>query len=126
MRLQTMLRRVGEGRYSPGSCRKWIKENLLIILKGLSKVGTISSVSSGFREVPFPMNILEGKNTIKYSICSPNGREKLQKCYSAVRRIKVVAPMVMIAPSSMRTRSLSPNNSLLKNVPVKLGASRRV
>lgn len=73
MRLQTMLRCVGKRGCSPGSCRKWIKKSLLIILKGLSKVGTISSVSSGFREVPFPINILDSKNTIKYSISFPSG-----------------------------------------------------
>lgn len=49
-----------------------------------------------------------------------------QSLYSAARRIKVVAPMVTMAPSSMRIRSLSPRISLFRKVPVRLGASRRV
>mgnify|MGYP006966405626 CR=1 FL=1 len=49
-----------------------------------------------------------------------------QSLYSAARRIKVVAPMVTIAPSSMRIRSLSPRISLFRKVPVRLGASRKV
>lgn len=49
-----------------------------------------------------------------------------QSLYSAARRIKVVAPMVTMAPSSMRIRSLSPSISLFRKVPVRLGASRRV
>lgn len=49
-----------------------------------------------------------------------------QSLYSAARRMKVVAPMVTMAPSSMRIRSLSPRISLFRKVPVRLGASRRV
>ena len=54
------------------------------------------------------------------------GKQKKQSAYSAARRMKVVAPMVTIAPSSIRTRSLSPRISLLRKVPVRLGASRSV
>ena len=54
------------------------------------------------------------------------GKQKKQSVYSAARRMKVVAPMVTIAPSSIRTRSLSPRISLLRKVPVRLGASRSV
>ena len=53
-------------------------------------------------------------------------KQKKQSVYSAARRMKVVAPMVTIAPSSIRTRSLSPRISLLRKVPVRLGASRSV
>ena len=49
-----------------------------------------------------------------------------QSLYSAARRMKVVAPMVTMAPSSMRIRSLSPKISLFRKVPVRLGASRKV
>ena len=43
-----------------------------------------------------------------------------------LRKINVVAPIVTIAPSSMRIRSLSPRISLFRKVPVRLGASRNV